>query len=209
MKARKVFFPTRADRLHIGSGPQSLGGWVNIDIVRYPGVDCKLDVRRGLPFKDVQFIFAEHFIEHLDLNEAMYLFLECRRVLSETGVLRLSTPNLDWVWASHYDLSASKQEAVGTCFKLNTAFHAWGHQFLYNEATLTSLLREAGFANVVTCEYGESTHPELTGLERHERSEDFEGLADILIVEAYGRGGVAPGHLEVPRSEFLHNLGAK
>jgi predicted SAM-dependent methyltransferase len=194
MKLRKVFFPARAERLHIGSGPQSLAGWVNIDIVRYPGVDRVLDVRRGLPFKDVRFVFAEHFIEHLDLNAAMYLFLECRRVLREDGVLRLSTPNLDWVWASHYRLPASQQETVADCFKLNTAFHAWGHQFLYNEATLTSLLNEAGFANVVRCSYGQSTHPELRDIERHERSDDFEGLADILIVEASGRGGITSGH---------------
>lgn len=209
MKLRKVFFSARAERLHIGSGPEHLKGWVNIDNVRYPGVDCVLDVRRGLPFKDVRFIFAEHFIEHIDLNAAMYLLLECRRVLRDDGVLRLSTPNLDWVWASHYDLSASTQETVGNCFKLNGAFHAWGHQFLYNEATLTSLLLEAGFSNVVTREYGHSTHPELQGLERHERSEDFKGLADILIVEASGRGGTAPEHLEAPRAEFLHNLGAR
>jgi predicted SAM-dependent methyltransferase len=209
MKLRKLFFPARAERLHIGSGPERLDGWVNIDIARYPSVDRVLDVRRGLPFKDVRFIFAEHFIEHLDLNAAMYLFRECRRVLSDDGVLRLSTPNLDWVWASHYDLAASTKETVGNCFKLNGAFHAWGHQFLYNEATLTSLLLEAGFASVVSNVYGESAHSELRGLERHERSSDFKGLADILIVEASGRGGSAPAHLDIPRTEFLRNLGVQ
>jgi predicted SAM-dependent methyltransferase len=209
MKMRKVFFATRANRLHIGSGPQILPGWVNIDVVRYPGVDQLLDVRRGLPFKDVQFIFAEHFIEHIDLNAAMYLFLECRRVLGDDGVLRLSTPNLDWVWASHYAVPADKDAAVADCFRLNGAFRGWGHQFLYNQATLTSLLLDAGFADVAVCSYGHSTHEELRGLERHERSEDFEGLEDILIVEASGRGGSTPSTLVRPRAEFLHNLGAR
>jgi predicted SAM-dependent methyltransferase len=209
MKFRKVFLPGRAERLHIGSGPQSLSGWVNIDIVRYPGVDRILDVRRGLPFKDVRFIFAEHFVEHLDLNDAMYLFLECRRVLRDDGVLRLSTPNLDWVWASHYGAAASSEEEVRDCFKLNGAFHGWGHRFLYNEATLRSLLLDAGFATVACSGYGESSHAELRGLERHERSEDFKGVADILIVEASGRGGVAPAHLKRARSDFFQKLGAE
>jgi predicted SAM-dependent methyltransferase len=209
MKVRKIFFPARASRLHIGSGPQILPGWVNIDVVRYPGVDRVLDVRRGLPFKDVEFIFAEHFIEHIDLNAAMYLFLECRRVLTDDGVLRLSTPNLDWVWASHYAVPADTENSVANCFRLNGAFHGWGHQFLYNEATLTSLLIDAGFTNVAVCSYGHSTHQELRGIERHERSEDFDGLADILIVEASGRGGSTPPHLVRPRAEFLHNLGAR
>jgi predicted SAM-dependent methyltransferase len=208
-KLRKLFFSTSAERLHIGSGPVHLDGWVSIDIVRYPGVDYRLDVRRGLPFKDVRFIFAEHFIEHLELHEAKYLFLECRRVLRDEGVLRLSTPNLDWVWASHYDLATSEPEAVEKCFKLNGAFSAWGHHFLYNQATLTSLLLEAGFANVVRCDYGRSTHPELSDLERHERSDDWQGLPDILIVEASGRGGRPPEYLEGPESEFFLNFGAR
>ncbi|MBV8543564.1 MAG: hypothetical protein JO093_02315 [Acidobacteria bacterium] len=204
MKFRKVFLPSSAERLHLGSGPQSLSGWVNIDIVRYPGVDRVLDVRRGLPFKDVRFIFAEHFIEHLDLNDAMYLFLECRRVLRDDGVLRLSTPNLDWVWATHY----GGEDAVSDCFKLNGAFRGWGHRFLYNESTLRSLLLQAGFATVVRRDYGESMYPELRGIERHERSEDFKGLADILIVEASGRGSAAPADLEEPQRDFFHKLGA-
>lgn len=209
MKVRKMFFPKRADRLHIGSGPQILPGWVNIDNVRYQGVDHVLDVTRGLPYRDVRFIFAEHFIEHLSFHEVMYLLRECRRVLRDDGVLRLSTPDLDWVWASHYRLANEPADSVRTCFDLNRAFRGWGHQFLYNEATLRSLLLDAGFANVVRCEYGESEHPELRGVERHERSEDFEGLADILIVEASGRGATPPEYLHEPRHEFLHALGAR
>lgn len=209
MKARKVLFPASAERLHIGSGPQRIDGWVNVDNVRYPGVDRVLDVTRGLPFRDVRFIFAEHFIEHLDFHDAMYLLRECRRVLRDDGVLRLSTPNLDWVWASHYRAETSAPDSVQACFHLNRAFRAWGHQFLYNEATLTSLLRDAGFANVVRREYGASDYAEMRGLERHERSADFAGLSDILIVEASGRGGTAPEYLAGPREEFLHDLGAR
>lgn len=209
MKLRKMFFAERAERLHIGSGPQILPGWVNIDNVRYPGVDRVLDVTGGLPFRDVRFIFAEHFIEHLDLHAAMYLLRECRRVLGDDGVLRLSTPNLDWVWATHYRLGAGDSQAVDDCFHLNRAFRAWGHQFLYNEATLTAVLNDAGFANVVRREYRHSDHAALRDLERHERSPDVDGLADILIVEAWGRGGAPPEHLEKPRGEFFHELGAR
>ena len=209
MKLRKMFFATSAERLHIGSGPQILRGWVNIDNVRYPGVDRVLDVTRGLPFRDVRFIFAEHFIEHLDLHAAMYLLRECRRVLRDDGVLRLSTPNLDWVWATHYKLGEPEPKAVEDCFRLNRAFRAWGHEFLYNEPALTAILQDAGFAHVVRREYRHSDYAELRDLERHERSPDVDGLADILIVEAWGRGGVAPAELEAPRAEFFHDLGAK
>ena len=196
-------------KLHLGCGPLALPGWVNIDNRRYPGVDKVLDLRKGLPFKDVSFVFAEHFIEHLAYDDALKLMREARRVLRDDGVLRLSTPNLDWVWVTHYRLDAPEDQQVAACFYLNRAFHGWGHQFLYNERTLTATLRDAGFANVKRVAYGESEHPELRGLERHEKSTDYGELSHILIVEAWGRGGVAPGYLQGPREDFRRDVNVR
>ncbi|HEX9163983.1 MAG TPA: hypothetical protein VF980_19910, partial [Thermoanaerobaculia bacterium] len=80
-KLRKMYLAERAERLHIGSGAVRLPGWTNIDNRRYEGVDRVVDVTYGLPFRDVRFIFAEHFLEHLHYNDAMYFLRECRRVL--------------------------------------------------------------------------------------------------------------------------------
>jgi predicted SAM-dependent methyltransferase len=196
-------------KLHLGCGPQILHGWLNVDNVKYPGVDRVLDITRGLPFKNVSFIFAEHFIEHLTYTDALVLLHECRKVLRDDGVLRLSTPNLDWVWVTHYRLGMSEPEEVQACFALNRAFRGWGHQFLYNERTLRASLLEAGFANVVRCAYGMSTHPDLKSLERHEKSPDYGDLSHILIVEASGRGGKAPDYVAEPRTEFLRDISVK
>ena len=193
-------------KLHLGSGKQHLAGWINIDNQPLPGVDKVLDVTLGLPFDDVAFIFAEHFVEHIAYVDALVLLRECRRALRDDGVLRLSTPNLDWVWASHYALNLGESEQVKACFDLNRAFRGYGHAFLYNERTLAATLHDAGFANVVRCAYGESAHPELRGLERHEQSPDWGTLSHILIVEASGRGGKAPRHLAEPREGFLRDL---
>jgi predicted SAM-dependent methyltransferase len=196
-------------KLHLGCGPLALPGWVNIDNQRYPGVDKVLDLRKGLPYKDVSFVFAEHFIEHLAYDDALKLMRESRRVLRDDGVLRLSTPNLDWVWVTHYRLDAPDDQQVAACFYLNRAFHGWGHQFLYNERTLAATLRDAGFANVKRVAYGESEHAELRGLERHEKSTDYGELSHILIVEAWGRGGAAPEYLEGPRGEFRRDVAVR
>ena len=207
-KLRKLYFAKEAERLHIGSGPQTFEGWVNIDNVRYPGVRV-LDVTYGLPFRNVQYIYAEHFIEHLHYNDARYFLRECRRVLRDDGVLRLSTPNLDWVWASHYRATLTDDEAILGAFGLNRAFRGWGHHFLYNFQALAATLREAGFADVVRCEYGESTHDALRGLERHEKNADYEGISHILIVEAQGRGGEPPGLLHGTRDWYLRDVAVK
>lgn len=197
-------------KLHLGCGPQILPGWQNIDNVKYAGVDQVLDVtKKSLPYKDVPFVFAEHFIEHLAYDEALKLMRECRRILRDDGVLRLSTPNLDWVWVTHYHLGMSDAEASQACFALNRAFRGWGHQFLYNETTLRASLLDAGFANVVRCAYGESSYADLRGLERHEKSPDYGELSHILIVEASGRGGVVPDYVQQPRAEFLRDVAVK
>ncbi len=180
--------PARIARLHIGCGQQSIPGWINIDNQGLPGVNQVLDVRKGLPFADVASIYAEHFLEHLGLEDGLALLAECRRVLRPDGILRLSTPNLDWVLLTHYrgPQQANDADAWQDCMRLNRAFHGWGHQFLYNRAMLASALRSAGFARATFCRYGESDTPELKGLERHETWEDTPELPHVLIAEASG-----------------------
>ena len=196
-------------KLHIGCGPQILKGWINIDNAKYRGVDRILDVTQGLPFEDVSHIFAEHFIEHLPYAAAAALFRECRRVLNDDGVLRLSTPNLDWVWITHYREVMNEQEQLHACFAINRAFRGWGHQFLYNFQTLRATLLDAGFGDVLRREYGESDRHELRGLERHELSPGWGSFSSILIVEASGRGGKPPAELGERREEFMRDMALK
>jgi predicted SAM-dependent methyltransferase len=176
-------------KLHVGSGPLVREGWINIDAYPFPGVDYVLDIRSGLPFEEVSHIYAEHFLEHLDFGTGLEFLAECRRVLRDDGALRLSTPNLDWVWRTQYHPGEwnSGNEAVRDCFALNKSFRGWGHRFLYNLDTLTETLHAAGFAEVRACEYGESDDLLLKGIERHPRDDDQEGLRHVLVVEARGR----------------------
>jgi hypothetical protein len=168
-------------RLHIGSGTESLPGWVNIDNKALPGVDCVLDVRKGLPFDGAASIYAEHFLEHLSIDEGLAFLAECR---------------------------PSEADALRDCMQLNRAFHGWGHQFLYNRQMLAAALKGVGFATLAFCRYGLSEVPELTGLERHEKWQDSEELPHVLIVEASGRA--VPSALpQAELDEYRRDVGVR
>ena len=198
-------------RLHVGCGHTRLEGWINVDRFHSPAVDFIIDIRYGLPFRDLDVIYAEHFLEHLSMPEALRFLHECRRALAPQGVLRLTTPNLDWVYATHYTPGAwaSDADAVRDCFQLNKAFYAWGHRFIYNWKTLVRVLELSGFASVEPASYGESRRPELRGLERHERSQDGRDLTHILIAEATGIRAAPPGPGDEALADFLNASAAR
>lgn len=181
-------------RLHVGCGSEAIPGWLNVDSRALPGVDQVLDVTQGLPFENVSAIYAEHFLEHLSLDHGLEFLLECRRALRDDGVLRLSTPNLDWVYLTHYRIGKwpDDEEALKDCLQLNRAFHGWGHRFLYNGPMLSAVLRASGFDSVRFERYGESQVSELRGLERHQTWEDTPDLPHVIIAEASGRAVPRP-----------------
>lgn len=174
-------------RLHVGCGPHILAGWVNIDLKELPGVDLVADVTTGLPFANVEAVYAEHFLEHLTVVEALAFLRETHRVLASDGWLRLSTPNLDWVWSTQYRLDGDRAERELMAMHLNRGFYGWQHRFLWNRELLSEALHALGFRDVAWCRYGESERTFFRGIEGHERYLDDEALPHVLIVE--GRKG--------------------
>lgn len=202
--------PTRVPdppRLHIGSGRARLEGWLNLDVQDLPGVDLVIDVTTGLPFHGVEAVYAEHFLEHLELDRALDFLLDVHRCLDDSGALRLSTPNLDWVWETHYssrteDPSAKRIQGL----RLNRAFHGWRHRFLWNRELLAAAVTACGFEDLAWCGWGESPRVIFRGIERHETYEDRPDLPHVIIVEAR-RGEARPAALAALRrlveTEFL------
>jgi len=176
--------PMTARLLHVGAGRSRLDGWVNVDLQALPGVDVVADVTQGLRFTGVEAIFAEHFIEHLPVAAAIGFLLEAHRVLVDGGVLRLSTPNLDWVWMTHYRLDPDAEVKRTAAIAMNRAFHGWEHQFVWNRELLGEALAACGFDPVRWCRHGESELPFLRGVEHHETYLDTPDLPHVIIAEA-------------------------
>ena len=83
-------------KLNIGCGQVKFSGWVNIDVD--PKADLVIDIRKGLPFGEnsVDFIYNEHFLEHLTFEEGEKCLIDFHRCLKKGGVLRIATPDLDY-----------------------------------------------------------------------------------------------------------------
>jgi predicted SAM-dependent methyltransferase len=158
-------------KLHLGCGSNLLSGWVNIDLDS-PGSDLHADLTQPLPFvsDSVDFIFTEHFIEHITRPNAVALLKECKRVMRKNAVIRISTPDLNWL-VQQYTLSKTDEWADvqwipnTPCQMINEGMRSWGHQFLYDAPELNEVLHEAGFSSIKSVTYRGSDHDELRNLE--------------------------------------------
>jgi predicted SAM-dependent methyltransferase len=170
-------------KLHLGSGENLIDGWVNVDFNGPPGT-IHYDLTRSFPIPDesVTFIFNEHFIEHITRDQALALLSECRRVLRNGGVIRLSTPDLrklvdEYAGGRVDEWADMNWKPLTPCRLLNEGMRLWGHQFVYDFDELQLLCKEAGFRSVSRQEWRRSSHPELNGLETRP-------FHDEIIIEA-------------------------
>jgi SAM-dependent methyltransferase len=139
-------------KLHVGCGSHILPGWLNTDlsILNRHGI-VYLNARRKLPFpnESFQFIFNEHFISCLSLEEALQFLVECHRVLRPGGVLRTSTLDLAFLARLWTSADVGGQEYVrwatdsfihgpyySPCLVINNLFYGFGHKFIYDPACL-------------------------------------------------------------------------
>lgn len=148
-------------RLHLGSATNRLPSWVNVDLLR-PGraLDLYWDLRRPLPFEDasVDAIFAEHLLEHLPFTAGVRLLRECRRVLRQSGIVRVGVPDLDRYIASYLgqdDIIERVRPGRPTrALALGEPFFLYGHRCMYDFETMRHALLGAGFTHVEHSSFG-------------------------------------------------------
>jgi predicted SAM-dependent methyltransferase len=184
-------------KVHVGCGPHALlPGWWNTDLREFPAIDQAMDATEPWPWRgELTHVYAEHFLEHLKMEQAFAFLTHAGNALAPGGRLRLSTPNLSWVMATHYPTGpdVDVEARLNGTLVINRAFHGWGHRFLWSEELLTGLLASMGYEDVETFGYGESDDPVLQSIERHGRFSISDGHPSVIIVEAVrGAREIAP-----------------
>jgi len=189
-------------RLHLGCGKHCLDGWLNSDCDPLAGA-ILLDANRPFPLGDatVDRIFTEHMFEHVSYRRGLRMLRECRRVLKPGGRIRLATPNLrafvdlfgeqtDELQQHYMDWFVEKYLAdvpnPRPAHVLNLFVRKWGHQFVYDVATLTDAMAQAGFAEIVPCRPGQTDDDLFAGTDSHGRTLGDERLNEFetIVVEA-------------------------
>ena len=180
-------------RLELGSNtPRS--GWVVTNYswrTRY-----LLDATSPWPVDDgsVDLIFADNMIEHVTLDSARAVLLQAHRALRPGGTIRLATPDVEAIARLYLGEDEESAAAVLARHRRNglvaehqvdlirVPFAEHGHHlgYLYDEESLSAELKRAGFHDVRRRATGESTHPDLRGLEGRTDAEAFVQL----VVEA-------------------------
>lgn len=161
----------KTKRIQIGGGSHYLQGFLNIDISQPADLIC--DVREGIPLIDQcsDYIFSEHFLEHLDYPRSTKKIInECFRILRSGGDIVIGVPDSNLVLEGYankdrllYSKMVKKWYKNRDCLEhfnvyidlINYHFrdqidnerytpHYWAYDF----EKLESLLSSVGFINV-------------------------------------------------------------
>ncbi|MFN8472242.1 MAG: methyltransferase domain-containing protein [Anaerolineae bacterium] len=181
-------------RLQVGSGTVERAGWLNTDIG--PRARYWLDIGRPFPFPDasVSRVFSEHVVEHVTPTIVARFLGETRRVLMPDGILRILTPDAEATARAYADKSPAAYDLMRRAARLgydsrhlvdilNLTFHANGHVYIWDEASLTAALTDAGFSRIERKCVGESADPEMAAMDGHFAPGD-PAIPFTLVLEA-------------------------
>lgn len=143
-----------------------------------------VDATKKLPFSNssLDCIYSSHMLEHLSYDDAKFFISESFRVLRHNGILRLAVPDLgiaidDYIKNKDADafikglhvapppISNLKQKII---LLLNGYRH---HQWMYDNNSLSLLVKNCGFRKIEICEPGQSFIKDNENLDLFERKE--------------------------------------
>ncbi|MBV1851183.1 class I SAM-dependent methyltransferase [Catellatospora tritici] len=152
----------------------------------------ELDIQEPLPFADgcVDWVYAEHLIEHVSMTAAIGWLAEVHRILAPGGLLRLTTPDLrkyaegylrgDGFFAKHRGRMSKALGGVAPpmpargAFMFNQLFYLYGHRWIYDLDELTHALTRAGFdpAAIRVCGFRAGARPDVAQLDQMIRNDE-------------------------------------
>lgn len=172
-------------KLNLGCGTNRLEGWENYD--------AEVNITEPLMWKSdsVDFVFAEHVVEHVYYEQAVGFFRECHRILKPGGVVRIAVPSVERVYqmaTERYGEFVKKWVPWEKDYRraaMSNILFMHGHRAPWTEGLLQASLFYAGFDNPWPTIPGYSRHGELCNVEGHDKviGKEFNAI-ETVVVEA-------------------------
>lgn len=141
-------------KLNLGCWKRNFPGWINIDVIDYPHVHFKRDVKDLSIFDDasVDLIYASHCLEYFTFNEAKEALKEWHRVLKPEGQLNIAVPDLEAlikVYQKYRDPLMLRGSIYAITDKvLEKEGRLIFHKMIYDEILLKKILEQSGFTDI-------------------------------------------------------------
>jgi len=144
-------------KLNLGSGPQKLDGYTNVDIQERHNPDIIWDLRNiPYPWNDntIDSILLSHVIEHISYRKHTEVFKELYRILKPGGFLTIVCPDIIVLYERYVRVKGPEEHLnfVHFVFGGHEDEHDY-HNAGYTEKLMEFTLIKAGF-NVISTEPG-------------------------------------------------------
>ncbi|MFI4865545.1 MAG: class I SAM-dependent methyltransferase [Steroidobacterales bacterium] len=177
IRGRRTFMRLKSPGLvlDVGCGPNARPANLNLDFQWRPGVDICCDITRALPLDDsyVSGVFSEHCLEHIPFKAALAVLAEFHRVMQPGAYARIIVPDFE-IYVDQYirfrntgqaSMPYADDDPIGGIYtpmlSINRIFRGHRHQFIYDFATLSGMLAQAGFIDIGRRRFGESCDQRL------------------------------------------------
>lgn len=186
-------------KLQIGCGSNPIDGWLNSDKYPVSSNVMYLDAARRFPFPDATFayVYSEHMIGSLSVQQASTMLSECFRTLAPGGKIRIATLDIEFLIDLYENPNKSEliqqymewfriqtgMQCNGGIFILNNFAKLYGIEFIYNEPTLRDAMEIAGFSHIIKRDLNESGDEALRNLENEMRMPDGFLRMESFILE--------------------------
>jgi hypothetical protein len=192
---------TAHKKINVGAQTNRISGWLNVDVLPFPGVTY-MDATKRWPIPDDSFetLLCEHMIEHVTKTKGEFLLGEAFRILAPGGTIRLITPNMQSFARMALDPGCPAAELylrflrqrhpnITAYDAVNMIYYGYGHKHIYSPAELAEIVRRCGFVDIEETQPGVPINPVFENVEGHPRLVGVEANA----IEAFALEARKPG----------------
>lgn len=175
----KYLKETKNKKLNVGAQTNRIPGWLNVDVLPFPGVTY-MDATKRWPVPDNSFeaLLCEHMIEHISKLKGEVCLSEAFRTVAPGGAIRLITPNMQSFARIALDPGCPDAEIylrflrqrhpnITAYDAVNMIYYGYGHKHIYSPGELAEMVRRCGFVGIKETRPGTPIDPVFHNVEGH------------------------------------------